>query len=133
IGKLDSVKTAGIVGAHYRVAGYELSDKNISDVENNFTQFLLVKRGVPEADTKSEKIFFSVTCRHCAGALVDLLSVLKESCINMTKIESRPIKDRTGEFAFFIEIEGDFAEPEIKAALKRIEAASLSYKLLGCY
>lgn len=133
IGKLDNAQAAGIVGAHCRVAEYELSDKNISDVENNFTHFLLVKRGVPEADAKSERIFFSVTCRHRAGALVDLLSVLSTSVINMTKIESRPIKNKTGEFSFFIEIEGDFAQPEIKVALKEIEAASLSYKLLGCY
>ncbi len=51
----------------------------------------------------------------------------------MTKIESRPIKDKAGEFAFFIEIEGDYSQTNIKAALKEIEAAALSYKLLGCY
>lgn len=133
IGKLDSAQTAGIVGAHCRAAGCELSDKNISDVENNFTHFLLVKRGVPQPSAKTDRIFFSVTCRHRAGALVDLLSVLSKSGINMTKIESRPIKNKTGEFSFFIEIEGDYAQPEVKAALERIEAASLSYKLLGCY
>ncbi len=129
--RIDNAQSAGIVGAHCRVEGYELSDKNISDVKNNFTQFLLVMRGAPEADGKSDRIFFSVTCRHRAGALVELLSIL--SGINMTKIESRPIKDKAGEFAFFIEIEGDYSQTNIKAALKEIEAAALSYKLLGCY
>lgn len=133
IGKLDDAQSAGIVGAHCRVEGCELSDKNISDVENNYTQFLLVKRGVPQADIKTGKIFFSVTCRHRAGALVDLLSVLKENGINMTKIESRPIKNKTGEFAFFIEIEGNYLNDGVKSALKDIQAAALSYKLLGCY
>ena len=133
INKLDGAETAGIVGAHCQIEGYELSAKNISDVENNYTQFLLVKRGTPEACAASGRIFFSVTCRHRAGALVDLLSILSVSGINMTKIESRPIKDRTGEFAFFIEIEGDYSQDGIKAALEKIEAAALSYKLLGCY
>ena len=133
INKLGDEETAGIVGAHCRVAGYELSDKNISDVENNYTQFLLVKRGAPEESAKSERIFFSVTCRHRAGALVDLLSILKESGINMTKIESRPIKNKTGEFSFFIEIEGDYSVDGVKAALQKIKAAALSFKLLGCY
>lgn len=133
ISKLNNVQAAGIVGAHCRVEGFQLSDKNISDVENNYTQFILVRRGVPQADIKTDKIFFSVTCRHCAGALVGLLSVLSASGINMTKIESRPIKNKTGEFAFFIEIEGDYSQDNIKAALQRIKEASLSYKLLGCY
>ena len=133
LNKIDNAQTAGIVGAHCRVEGYELSDKNISDVESNYTQFLLVKRGEPDKNAKSDRIFFSVTCRHRAGALVELLSVLSVSGINMTKIESRPIKDRTGEFAFFIEIEGDYSQAGIKAALEKIKDASLSYKLLGCY
>ncbi len=88
-------------------------------------------RGAPEADGKSDRIFFSVTCRHRAGALVERLSILRG--ITITNIESRFIKDKAGEFAFFIEIEGDYSQTNIKAALKEIEAAALSYKLLGCY
>lgn len=133
ISRLVDKQSAGIVGAHCRAEGYGLSENNISDVENNYTQFLLVKRGVPDEGAASSRIFFSVTCRHRAGALVELLSVLKENGINMTKIESRPIKDKTGEFAFFIEIEGNYARAEIKAALQKIEAAALSFRLLGCY
>ncbi len=133
ISKITDAESAGIVGAHCRVNGYELSDENISDVKNNYTQFLLVKRGLSVNGAQSDRIFFTVTCRHRAGTLVGLLSVLSTSGINMTKIESRPIKDKTGEFRFFIEIEGNIAQAHIKAALKRIEADALSYKLLGCY
>lgn len=133
IKKIDGAEVAGIVGAHCKAAGYELSDVNISDVENNYTQFLLVKRGAPETDEKTDRIFFSVTCRHRSGALVDLLTVLKESGINMTEIESRPIKDKTGEFAFFMEIEGDYSDKAVRGALEKLEAAACSFKLLGCY
>lgn len=133
ISKINDEESAGIVGAHCKAEGYELSEGNISDVEKNYTQFLYVKRGFPEEDAKSERIFFSVTCQHRAGALVDLLSVLSTRGINMTEIESRPIKDKTGEFAFFIEIEGDYAQPDVKAALQKVKAAALSFKLLGCY
>lgn len=133
LNKIDGAQAAGIVGAHCKAEGFNLSDANISDVENNYTQFLLVKRGVPDANLKSDRIFFSVTCRHRAGALVDLLSILKDSDINMTEIESRPIKGRTGEFSFFIEIEGNYMQADIKAALQKIKEAALSFKLLGCY
>lgn len=133
IERIKSFEDAGIVGAHCKIDGFELSDSNISDVKNNYTHFLLVKRGEPGKDAQSERIFFSVTCIHRAGALVELLNVLRENGLNMTKIESRPIKDRTGEFRFFMEIEGNYAATNIKAALEKLKAAALSFKLLGCY
>lgn len=124
---------AGIVGAHFSADGYELSAQTISDEPNNYTQFLSVVRGKAEEGTKSQRIFFSFTCRHVAGALADILCLLKESGVNMTEIESRPIKKRTGEFRFFLEVEGDYSDGRIKAALKKVENASLSFKLLGLY
>lgn len=133
IKKISGATVAGIVGAHCKLQGFELTDRNISDVENNYTQFLKVVRGVPQGDKKSDRIFFSFTCRHRAGALVDLLTILKDNGINMTEIESRPIKGKTGEFSFFIEAEGDYSEHRVKQTLNKIEAAALSYKLLGCY
>ncbi|MCM1546213.1 MAG: ACT domain-containing protein [Clostridiales bacterium] len=135
----DSIKmicderSAGIVGGHCRAAGFELSEKNISDVENNFTHFLLLRRGAPEGGVKSERIFFSFTCPHKVGALVDTLGLLKGNGINMTKIESRPIKTSAGEFRFFCEVEGDWSEDKLRAALKKVKEASSSFKLLGVY
>ncbi len=131
--KIKSVEDAGIAGAHCKNPLFDFSDKNVSDVENNYTQFLLIKRGQPPVDTQSDRIFFSVTCRHKVGALVELLTVLKESGINMTEIESRPIKDKTGEFRFFMEVEGNYSDGGVKAALGKLEAAANSFKLLGCY
>ncbi|MDE7086891.1 MAG: ACT domain-containing protein, partial [Clostridia bacterium] len=135
----DSVKSvvsesdAGIVGAHCNVEGYELSGEAISDEPNNFTQFLLVVKGTPSEETISQRIFFSFTCRHVAGALADVLNVLKDGGVNMTEIESRPIKKSTGEFRFFLEIEGDYSDEKIKTALKKVKEVSLSFKLLGVY
>lgn len=131
--KINSAEDAGIAGAHCKNDRFDFSDGNVSDVENNYTQFLLVKRGQPPADARSDRIFFSVTCRHKVGALVELLTVLKESGINMTEIESRPIKDRTGEFRFFMEVEGNYSDDGVKAALEKLKAAARSFKFLGCY
>lgn len=124
---------AGIVGGHCERAGIALSERSISDEEKNYTQFLFVQNGAPADDAFSDRIFFTVTCRHKVGALVELLSILRESSINMTEIESRPIKNRTGEFRFFIEVEGNYADPDIKSALKKIEEEANSFRLLGCY
>ncbi len=131
--KIKSEEDACIAGAHCRRNGFELSEHSISDEEKNYTQFLLVENGEPAKDAFSDRIFFTVTCRHKAGALADLLLILKENQINITEIESRPIKDKTGEFRFFMEAEGNYADPAVKSALEKLKAASHSFKLLGCY
>ena len=50
----------------------------------------------------------------------------------MTKIESRPTKEKLGNYYFFIDIEGHFGDNEIKECLKEIEEVS-SLKFLGSY
>lgn len=131
--KIASGEDAGIVGAHIQRDGVALSQYSVSDEEKNYTQFLFAQKGAPAEGAFSDRIFFTVTCRHRVGALVELLSILRDGAINMTEIESRPIKNRTGEFRFFIEVEGNYAAPEIRSALKKIEAEANSFKLLGCY
>lgn len=130
---VKTVRDAAIVGSHCAAEGLRVSAESISDEKKNYTQFLLVQRGKMPEDKSSEKIYFSVTCRHEPGALVDLLGILREYRLNMTKIESRPIKEKVGEYRFFIEMEADYAAPKVKSALADVTARSNSFKLIGCY
>lgn len=130
---LISADVAAIAGTQCAGDGLELSDTTISDEPNNFTSFLLVKRGAPSKEQKSNKVFFSATCLHESGTLVSLLSVLANEGINMTKIESRPIKNKDGEFRFFIEIEGDYSSPKMQQTFNLLRSKSTSIKILGCY
>lgn len=130
---LESPADAAIAGSQCVAEGLQMSSETISDEPNNYTSFLLVVKGVPQADVKTEKIFFAVTCKHESGALYKLLSVLAEDKINLTKIESRPIKDRAGEFRFFIEIDGDYSNAEMQKTLNKLRGFSTSLKILGCY
>lgn len=133
---LDMIKTeedAGIAGAHNVREGLVLSDENIADADNNFTHFLLIKRGEVPPQTKSGHIFFCVTLDNRSGTLFSLLQVVSAHALNMTKIESRPIKNAPDEYRFFIEVEGDYSADAVKNALEAIKKASNSFKLLGCY
>lgn len=135
-GCIDMIKEesdAGIVGSQCDLTDFDVYDGNIADEKNNYTHFLLVKKGEIPSDKNSQKIYFSATCKHQPGALLHLLSTINECSLNMTKIESRPIKDKMGEYRFFIEIEGDYSSKEIKTSLEKIKGATSSYKLLGCY
>lgn len=130
---LKSLKDGCIVGAHTVRRGVTLSPRNIADEPCNLTHFLLVRRGEPAPDAFSRRIYFCVTCRHEPGALLKLLRPLSEGELNMTKIESRPIKERPGEYRFFIEVEGDYSSDKVKEALAKVRAAAHSWKLLGAY
>lgn len=131
--EIKSEEDAGIVGSQCKREGFTLSKECISDEKNNYTLFLLVVRGTPETCGHTDRIFFSLTCRHEVGALVKMLAHLAENGLNMTKIESRPVKSRVWEFRFFIEVEGDYSDPEVRAAIEKVGVMASSFKLLGCY
>lgn len=131
----ESGKSAAIVGAHTESlrAGFVMSEECISDEPNNYTHFLLVKKGVERLPKHSEYIFFSAACLHRPGSLVELLRLIANNSINMTKIESRPVKDRPGEYRFFIEAECDVAAAQTQEMLASIRENTLECKLLGAY
>ena len=124
---------AGIVGSHIRAEGLAFLTGNIADEEKNFTHFLLVRRGEEALPPHSGRIYFAATCPHEPGALVRLLQILSAFDLNMTKIESRPIKNSPGEYCFFIEFQGDIAEADVRAVVHRLEQYAKNFKLLGCY
>lgn len=124
---------AAIAGAQCAGAGYDVSPGCISDEKNNYTHFLLVVKGSLDENFKSDKIFFTLTCNHVPGALLHILSIIYKYNANMTKIESRPIKDRVGEYRFFIESEGDYSSSEIKNMLRELEEKSSSFRVIGAY
>ena len=125
--------SAGIVGAHIRRAGIVISPKNIADETRNFTHFLLVKRGKESLPAHTEKVFLCLSIAHEPGSLFHLLGIVERFGLNLTKIESRPMRDRVGQYCFFMELEGDIANKTVRDALAAIEKACLKYRLLGAY
>ena len=131
----ETGKSAAIAGAHTENLRGEfiLSEECISDEKNNFTHFLLIKKGEAVLPEHSKRIFFSAVCPHRPGSLLELLEIIAKYGINMTKIESRPVKNRPGDYRFFIEADCDIAATEVKEMLKAIQADTLECKLLGAY
>lgn len=122
-----------IVGAHTHVDGVVLSAESIADNPTNETHFLLIRKGAADIAVHTRKIYFSATCRDEAGALCSLLEILKRGGINMSKIQSRPIKNRRGEYIFFIEIEGDYSDKQTRSTLEEFKENTQSFKILGAY
>ncbi len=106
--------------------------ENIEDEPNNTTRFLILGReGVPPSG--DDKTALLVTTRNKPGALFHLLEPLARNGISMTRIESRPSRQGTWDYVFFIEIFGHAAEPRVASALAELANEAALYKLLGSY
>lgn len=125
--------TAGIVGSHIHRAGIVLSAENIADNKQNFTRFLRVGREEPSFDRQSAMIFLCAVCAHRPGALLGLLKIFRGYGLNLTRIESRPLKETFGQYRFFIEFAGDVTADRVRAALEDVKGYCEDFKLIGAY
>ena len=131
----ETGKSAAIAGAHTENlrSGFVMSEESISDEKNNYTHFLLIKKGEGTVPATSERVFFSAVCPHRPGSLLQLLQIIAKSGVNMTKIESRPVKNRPGDYRFFIEADIDISSAAAKEMLASVRENTLECKLLGAY
>jgi len=76
-------------------------------------------------------ILFSIS--HAPGSLYRALKPFSEKGINLTKIESRPLKDRPWEYIFFLDFEGHTTDFHVKEAFAEMKENVLFFKILGSY
>jgi chorismate mutase/prephenate dehydratase len=112
--------------------GLDVLEFRIEDAANNFTRFLVVGTTEP-ARTGRDKtsILFSIKDR--VGALHDILVPFKKYDLNMTKIESRPTRQRAWEYIFFVDFGGHRSETRTQKALQLLERSCTFLKILGSY
>lgn len=104
----------------------------VQDDDNNSTRFVVVtKERVKERAAKSKSSIVFAT-QNKPGDLHRILDILSIWEINMTKIESRPMKHQLGTYVFFIDLEATNL-PDLKAALKLIARKTSFFKFLGSY
>jgi chorismate mutase/prephenate dehydratase len=114
------------------IYGLELVENGIEDNKNNFTRFLAVsmKEEKPESAEKTS-IVFSVP--HTPGSLVAILMEFSERQVNLTKIESRPLRGAVWEYVFFVDLEGKKGTKRFDEALGAAKGKCLFLKDLGSY
>ncbi len=110
----------------------KIADTQINDEKDNKTRFICITKKNKEK-TGNDKTSFVFATQNKPGALVDILSVLKESGINMSHIDSRPSKKVLGEYIFYVDIDGHIEDKTINSAIKKIKAAVKYYRFLGSY
>ena len=112
--------------------GLEIVERDIEDSEGNFTRFFLVGHGeAPRSERSKTSLIFAVP--HTPGSLVATLRELSERDINLTKLESRPRRDRPWEYFFYVDFEGHWEEERCRDALAALLNRAAFLKSLGSY
>jgi prephenate dehydratase len=122
---------ASEAAAHFY--GAQILRAGIEDNPENYTRFLLVRRGkdaVTAEDANKMSLAFSVENR--PGSLVAVLSELSALGTNLTKIESRPVHGKPWEYIFYVDCQIHSLD-EGEQALKALSAHCAMVKELGRY
>jgi len=129
-GMTDGAAIASVRAAE--IYGMQIMAREIEDTPNNFTRFfVLARHDSPPTGNDKTSIVFSVS--HKPGALYSLLRELAASQVNLTKIESRPTRQRPWEYNFYLDFEGHREDTASREALGKLEETALFVKVLGSY
>lgn len=137
----QSLKDAGAIAsaAAAPIYGARIVRKSIEDDRENYTRFFLlerpkrvVKRAAipPDVRFKTTVVF---TVKNVAGALFRCLSAFALRDLNMTKIESRPLRGKPWEYLFYLDFIGHKDDVAARNALGHLAELADTLRVLGCY
>jgi prephenate dehydratase len=119
-----------------RIYGCVILREGVEDDRDNVTRFVWVAPAGTEplgAGAWKTTLSFSELGADHPGALVEALTEFSSREVNLTRIESRPLRRGLGRYMFFVDLEGSRAQGDVAAAIEALEAKAESVRVLGSY
>ena len=114
------------------IYGLDILEETVEDASFNYTRFFVLGNDdPPRAQRSKTSLIFSA--RHLPGSLYDCIGEFAERNINLTKIESRPRRNRPWQYLFYLDFEGHWQDPVAEAALLGLLRRASFVKMLGSY
>ncbi len=112
--------------------GLKALRENIQDDKRNFTQFALVSKKAGDKAEENNKTTIAFSVLNEPGSLFKILSIFSIYDVNMTKIISRPMRNRPEEYVFYVELENSSVK-DIEESLTMVKRKTSFFKILGTY
>jgi prephenate dehydratase len=134
----ESSRPWAALGARAAASLYdcELLLEGVEDSDDNVTRFVWIAPGGTEqagdGAWKTSLVFSELGADH-PGALVDALGEFSSRKINLTRIESRPLRQGLGRYMFFCDLEGKVDDPAVAEAIGQLRTKADSVRILGSY
>ncbi len=127
-----------------RLFGLEILADEIQTVSDNRTRFLVVRPVSapsripaawlrPQRESSSMRTTLVIGTRNESGALHRCLGVFADVGLNMSKLESRPSRERPWEYVFWLDVDADAADPVVAVALDRLREKASVVRVMGSY
>ena len=113
--------------------GLAVLAENVEDLAFNYTRFFVLGADAAPRREGPSKTSLVLATRHRPGDLVDCLVEFPKHGINMTKLESRPRRDKPWSYLFYIDIEGHVEDAHVAGALTGLMRKAAFVKFLGSY
>lgn len=112
--------------------GLEAVRRSILDRRGDRVRYAVigVRPSGPTGDDVTSLVF---TVQDGAGSLLDVLKVLAERAINLTNIQSHPVRGETWSYLFYVELAVHFTDRPLVAAFEEMKRLARSFRVLGSY
>ena len=131
----DKLKKRGAIASKEAANIYNLTiyASSIQTIKNNITRFFIIqKKDSFVNEKKINKASLKFILDHQRGSLAAVLNVMSDCQLNLTKIQSLPVIETPGKYAFFVDVTFDDFSYYNKAR-KLIEIMASKFKILGEY
>jgi prephenate dehydratase len=134
----ESVRPWAAIGARAaaELYGCTVLRERIEDEADNVTRFVWIAPAGTEVGgggPARTSLVFSELGEDHPGALVEALQEFSSRGVNLSRIESRPLRRGLGRYMFFCDLEGGVDDPPVAEALAALRAKAESVRILGSY